>query len=239
MNKNNDSFLSAMKVALVARNGTLDQKDVEHVKVAGLEIVETHPDVVLSYGGEGIFLQAEKNYPGVPKLLVDNNKICNKCTKHTIEDWMYAIRTNTFKVENYIKIKAKIGEKRLLAVKEIVLRNKLPTHALRFELNLGGESFEEGFVGDGIVVATPFGAHGYFYSIARTVFNIGLGLAFNNLTRDISHFNFEDEKSIEIKVTRGEAVLTADNNPDAIEIKEGDSILIKKAEEKAQIMSLH
>ncbi len=228
-----------MKVAIVGKFGKVDDKIIEHVQANGLSYVDKEPNVVIAHGGDGTFLISERLYPGIPKLLFKDSKICKKCTTHTIEDVLQAIRKNTFKTQDLVKIKAKLGNKELLGINDVVLRNTLPTHALRFTLKIDEETFEEELIGDGIVVATPFGADAYFYSIAKRGFNKGFGLAFNNLTKDIDHFNFEDHKTIEVTIIRGEGVLAVDNNPETLAVKEGDKILIAKAKETAKILTLH
>ena len=228
-----------MKVAVVARFGNIDAKLLEHIKAAGLEYTDKEPEAVISYGGDGTFLIAERTYPGIPKLLLKDSKTCHKCTKHTIEDALQAIRKNTYKVIDYPKLRATVRNKELLGVNDIVIRNSLPTTALRFTLNLGEEAFEEELIGDGIVVATPFGSTGYYYSIAKKGFSHGFGLAFNNLTKDTDHFNFEEGKKLHVTIKRGEGMLAADNNPSLITVNAGDTILIKKAEETAKIITLH
>lgn len=230
---------TVMNIAIVSKFDQTDPKILEHVSVAGLSVTDQNPDVVLCHGGDGTLLIAERKYPGVPKLLIKNSAICKKCVNYTIEDALAAIRKKSFKTEDLIKIKAQVGNKHLLGVNDIVVRNTLPIHALRFELTLDGEKFEQELIGDGIVVATPFGAGAYYYSIAKRGFNKGLGLAFNNLTTDMDHFNFEDTKLVEITVNRGDAIVIADNNPETITVKPGDKILIRKAEETAKIITLN
>ena len=237
--KNSLRIPEKMKVAVVSKFGETDPKVIEHIQVAGLDYVQNDPEVVLAHGGDGTFLIAERLFPGIPKLLLKDSKICKKCGTHTVEDALQAIRKNTYKTQSYPKLKAEINGKKLFAVNDIVIRNDVPIYALRFEIKLDQEKIEEELIGDGIVLATPFGADAYFYSIAKRGFNTGFGLAFNNLTKDINHFNFEDTKTVEVKITRGEAVVVADNNPDFIKVKEGDIITIKKAEETAKVITLH
>ena len=37
-------------------------------ELAGVELVEDSPDLVLTHGGDGALLGAERDFPGVPKL---------------------------------------------------------------------------------------------------------------------------------------------------------------------------
>lgn len=228
-----------MKVAVVSRFDQTDPKVLEDIKVAGLNYVDQEPDVVLAHGGDGTLLIAERKYPGIPKLLVKNSKVCNKCTTHSIEDALQAVRKNTYKTQEHMKIEARVNGRTLSGMNDIVVRNTLPTQAIRFELKLGDEQFDEELIGDGIVVSTPFGATGYFYSIAKRSFNRGLGVAFNNLRTDIPHFNYDENKILYMKLTRGEAVLVADNNPELITVKEGETIIIQKSKDGAKLISLH
>ena len=68
-----------MKIALVGKI----KKDIKQLKrqieFCGYEIVSRNPDVVISFGGDGSFLIAERRFPSVPKLPVRDKSICKRC----------------------------------------------------------------------------------------------------------------------------------------------------------------
>ena len=44
------------------------------VEESGLEVVTEDPDVVLTFGGDGLLLGSERAWPGVPKLPLRNSR---------------------------------------------------------------------------------------------------------------------------------------------------------------------
>ncbi|MBZ0267088.1 hypothetical protein K8I85_02945, partial [bacterium] len=72
----------AMKCVLVMGSdleGLLDE-------VHGLLIVESEPDIVLTYGGDGLLLGSEHRFPGVPKLPLRHSRHGKKCQPHEIRE---------------------------------------------------------------------------------------------------------------------------------------------------------
>jgi len=71
-----------MKVLLTGKNS----QDIENLlKSLGFEMVKSNPDVIISFGGDGTLLSAEREYPGVPKLPIRNSQFCHKCAEHADE----------------------------------------------------------------------------------------------------------------------------------------------------------
>jgi NAD+ kinase len=70
------------------------------------------------------------------------------------------------------------------------------------------------------------------------VFRGGLGLAFNNSTEPIDHLVLPEEARIRVRITRGPALVTADNNPFSLPLEEGDEVLIERHSEEAILLGL-
>ena len=58
---------------------------VRLVAAAGLEPVTEAPDVVLTYGGDGLLLHSEREWPGVPKLPLRVSRHGRKCEPHRVQ----------------------------------------------------------------------------------------------------------------------------------------------------------
>jgi len=216
-----------MKFAVIGRE-TEELK--RKVKEKGFEHDKENPEVVLCYGGDGIFLIGERVYPGVPKVLVKVSTISNKGHEIKIEKVLEKFNKKEFTIQEIKKLKAVYQgafEKRsLVGVNDIVIRNSLPTEALRFKLKT--KNFNKEFIGDGLVIATNYGSSqgAYFYSITKKEFEKGIGIAFNNVTKKQELKIISEKDEIEIKITRGPGVLVADNNRDYINLEKGDKIKI-------------
>lgn len=199
---------------------------------------EMHPDIVISLGGDGTFLMAERRYPGTPKLLIRNSNICNKCDWDSLSPILDKLKRKEFRIEEHAKLQAEIhGEKRL-CVNDFVIRNKMPIHAIRFLLFVNGKQLDAELIGDGAVVATPFGSTAYYYSITKRKFEKGIGIAFNNLSKEIEHKVIDEHSTIEIDITRGDATFSYDNDPTLIILRTGDKVRIKKVHEAARIVKI-
>ena len=208
----------------------------------GFSYVEENPDLVVSYGGDGMFLIAERMFPGVQKILMKDSGVGNGCYDIGLEKVLEKYLRGDFRVEEICKLKAvhrgRFEVRELIGVNDIVVRNSLPTEAVRFKVKVDGEDLGE-FIGDGVVVSTPYGSGGYFSSIARKKFGEGVGIAFNNVTGLQEHLVFPEESEIEIEIVRGPAVLVADNNRDYINLEKGDKIVMKQISDVARRVVLN
>lgn len=226
-----------MKIAVYGKTPESKKELLKAAKKAGFVYDEKKPDLVISYGGDGTFLWAERTYPGVTKALFRYSKICKKCHNLPIDHALALIKKKKYKIVNHNKLEARVDTTKLLAVNDIVIRNALPTHAIRFTLEINGRKLDNEFIGDGIVVATPFGSTAYFQSIARKTFANGIGIAFNNTTVQQKPLFLPENSLIKLTITRGEAFVVADNEPRMIVLTPGKSMTIKISNKKARILS--
>jgi NAD kinase len=192
---------------------------------------------VISYGGDGTFLWAERTYPGIPKALFRYSKVCKKCHDLPINHALELIKKKKYKIISHRKLEARVDKTRLLGTNDIVIRNALPTHALRFTIKVNGKKINGEFIGDGIVVATSFGSTAYFHSITQKTFKKGIGIAFNNTTTHHSPIFLPEHAKIELQVTRREAFAVADNEPRMIVLTPGKKITITVSRQKANLVS--
>lgn len=228
-----------MKVNIVS----LDKDKVTKLKkkISKLDFTYSkNPDVVISLGGDGTFFYAERKFPSIPKILVRDKNICIKCHKndvHSIETLLKKLSKKKFKIKTLMKLVTKSKGKKLIAVNDIVIRNKDPSCAIRFSLKAGDKVYKN-LIGDGIVIATPFGSTGYFESITRKTFSNGIGIAFNNCIIDLKPLILNENSKIEFKLLREKATLSADNNKKIITLDKGNKVVIEKYKDKSKIMTL-
>ncbi len=224
----------------------LPKKDVNRLKKILLKkgfIVSAYkPDIIVSFGGDGTFLLCEKNYPGVPKILLRNAGQKTKDIDVDLSEFdkfLEKVRKGFYKIVEFYKVEAIYNSKKLLGLNEVQIRNKLPIEALRFELKINGNTIEN-IIADGIVVATPFGSTGYFSSVGGKKFKRGLGICLNNpyypREKNKKCMIVDEKKEIRVKIIYGDAYLAADNNKNVLSLKAGDEVLIKKSEEKAKVI---
>lgn len=209
----------------------------EILESQGFSYVEENPDLVISYGGDGMFLIAERMFPGVQKILMKDSAVGNECYDIDLEKVLKKYVQKDFEIEEIYKLKAvyrgRFETRELVGVNDIVVRNSLPTEAVRFKVFIDGKDIGE-FIGDGVVISTPYGSGGYFASITRRKFDKGMGVAFSNVTKLYEPLILSESGRIEIEIVRGPAVLVADNNRDYINLENGDKIVVKQTEEVAK-----
>jgi len=224
-----------MKVLLFGNDAhKLKNKALE----AGLEVVEENPDVVVSFGGDGTFLMAEAVFPYITKIILKNSRICKLCIKTTPEKAFLALKNKKYKVEKLPKIEVIYGKEKLVAVNDIVVHNKDPRHGMRYNVWLDGVQVNTEIIGDGVVVATPFGSSGYYRSITDSIFETGIGLAFNNSTEQSDHIVLRDDRVIKIEITRGPANVYADNQKESFTVAEGDFVEIRRHKTPTKIIKV-
>lgn len=220
-----------MKVLLYSRFGEYPKEIEGLVKSFGLEIVKENPEVVITFGGDGTLLGAERDYPEIPKLILKNSQTCHLCSALPNEKLLDLLSKNKLKTKEFMKLEAVVGNQKATALNDIIIAHKFPNLAIRFEV------FQKKYIGDGVVFSTPFGSTGYFYSITKETFNTGLGIAFNNIHQgNTKTQNLPENAKIKIKILRGPAVLASDNNPDLFDLPEFVEILIKKAPQAARLL---
>ncbi len=221
-----------MKVLLFGNN---TKNITELVTRMGLDIVTKDPEVIITYGGDGTLLSAERQYPGVPKLPIRNSRVCKKCSNHEDEVVVKNLLEGKLLLKEHQKLETVILYKDFYALNDFVIRNVEPTHTIRFKTSVSGDKL---LIGDGIVVATAFGSTGYFKSITgRSLENSKQrwGLAFNNTTEKVSPVYPSSNEKIGFQLTRGRATLTFDNSTEVFTVDEGSEVIFKLSDRVAKI----
>jgi len=118
------------------------------------------------------------------------------------------------------------------------VHNARPTSSLRCRVFVDDQEFGHEIVGDGVVVATPFGSTAYYRSITRGIFHLGIGLAFNNSIEQVDHLVLGEDAHIRVRITRGPAVVVADNHPEMISLEEEDEVSVRRDDSPAVILAL-
>ena len=222
-----------MKVLVFGQEKEKIQKLVEE---SGLEVVEKDPEAVISYGGDGTVMRSEYEFPGIPKVILRGSHVCKLCSNLPNGEVLKRVKEGKYSTLEIPKLKAEAGGNTIFGLNDIVIHNKDARHALRYTIKINGVPIQEEIIGDGIVVATPFGSTGYYRSITDSFFEVGIGLAFNNSTEQADHVVLRDDSEIRIDILRGPAVVYADNQEETVELQEGEYATVEKSGEIAKII---
>ena len=226
-----------MKIAIVGKDSHVVQYYKKILKKSGF-IYSNKPDIVISLGGDGTLLLAERWYPGVPKLPIRDKSICYNRDWDSFHSIIKKIKARKYHKEKKIKLQAVAKNRKMLCINEFTLRNASQIHAIRFIVSVNGKQIDDVLIGDGVIVSTPFGSTGYHHSITKKKFKNGIGIAFNNLTKNMHNMVLNENARIRIKIARGIALLSYDNDPSMVRLYEGDVVQIKKSREIAQIIKI-
>jgi len=224
-----------LKFVVVARN----PKNAGPIKKTAVRlgfVQSTKPEFIISIGGDGTLLRAEHKYPGIPKLMIQDSNVCQKCQDLEYDDIFMCLADEQYKIKEHRKLEARINGKKLYAMNDVSVRNKLPIHAIRFTVTVGDEVYP--LIGDGAVISTPYGSTGYYYSITNKHFRKGIGLAFNNVTTKTKNRVLRKNAVVTVKLFRHDAEVTIDNDLNIQTLKEGQTITVKNSDRLAKIIRI-
>ncbi|MCK5474157.1 MAG: NAD(+)/NADH kinase [Candidatus Aenigmarchaeota archaeon] len=217
-----------MKVFVVGLKSKLLEK---RLLEKGFVLDYNTPEVVFTYGGDGTILASERSYPGVPKVTIKHSLFCYKCAfkEEELESILTRIKNKKHKIEEHTKIKTTAKTKTLVSLNEIQLHNKKPTKAIRFNIYVDKKILFENVVGDGVVIATPYGSTAYYKSVGGKSFKKGIGIALNNPHTHESSVVVNNSSEIEIEILRECAQLFSDNDDKSVVVlNPKDRIIVKK-----------
>lgn len=208
-------------------------------EAAGFRVVEgaDGADCCICFGGDGTLLGAEREFPGLPKVPV-RDRADPDDLRRTAEDLLRRVVAGDASVTRLPMLQARSNGHLLTAMNDVFIRNEIVTSAVRLVVEIDGVVHFGEVVGDGLVVATPFGSSAYYRSITNSVTHVGIGLAFNNSTEPVNHLVLAETSKIDVRITRGPALLAADNNPAIVPLKAGDSVRIEHSEREAVIWGI-
>lgn len=208
--------------------------------------VDTDPEVVICYGGDGTLLAAEMQYPGLPKVPILNSLRGHRCIPHPADDVIAGLAEGKLVSNTYTKLSATVqhahdsaATAKLTALNEFSIHMGRINSAVRFRLFLNDEPYQDGqeILGDGLVICTPFGSTAYFQQITRGVFTKGIGIAFKATTEHVNHLVLPSDVECRIEITRGPAVLAYDSAQEYHELNAQDTMTVRKHPEGATILT--
>ncbi len=205
-----------------------------------IDIDNIKPDFVISHGGDGTILLSERKFPGIPKIAIRGSDIGFKCNldENDLEDILIKIDNGNYEIKEEIKLETTFKGRKYLSLNEVQIHNSSPNKAVRFSILMDNLPLFENIIGDGAVIATPFGSSAYFSSIGGEIFDKGIGICLNNPYNAKSEPIIIDssDPEIHIKILRDDGLLLFDNDDNILKTKGGDDIKIEISKNTAKFV---
>lgn len=249
----------AVRYYVSASDDDLAARYAERLERAGYETLDAYRDdaVLVSVGGDGTVLHNAWRYDEptiLPVAKPDSEANTIQLDGETFLDGIAAVeegsRGEDFRVETHPQLSAyRDGEELrgdFRALNDVNLHHRSPTGAATFRVRVvdGDAAYAlDPAIGDGLVVATPFGATGYYRAIAGGGFTTGIGVAFNNIhkPRDaLDSVVVSADARVEVAVDDADVpvVLARDNDPDAYALEPGAPVEIRRSERRVGIVRI-
>ena len=196
------------------------------------------PELVIAHGGDGTLLEAERLYPGLPKLTIRDAGTAPLCPEHSCENQLENYLAGNAGVTRLPKLGGFAPGGNLRGINDIFIHNQQRVNALRYRVWIDGELYANEIVGDGAGVSTIHGSTAYYRSITHSLFRVGLGLAFSNCTEAVDHLVVPESSRITLEIVRGPGLMVADNSPNLVTLNEGDRVDIYLTGESAEFHNL-
>lgn len=240
-----------------------DPKDRDHyatkLEEEGYDVVESYQEdaVIITFGGDGTILYAARNYSNPTILPIRTGSSEGYKTQFEENEWLEAVervengqKGEEYEIERHHRLSAyREGDEiqgDFSALNEISLHHYSPILAATFAVRIDdrGTAYEfERLVGDGVLVATPFGSTGYYRSITGGTFSSGLGVAFNNVHTPMDaprYIHLSPDADVEVEMLDSEhsssAVLTRDNAEEMQELRIDEPITIRLTDRDVELV---
>lgn len=197
------------------------------------------PELVISHGGDGSLLGAEREFPGIPKFAIRDHRNNPKCPQHDEAALLQKLFTGEMDVQYLPKLTAitEAGD-HLDGINDIVVSREVHLGAIRTRILENGRILRPQVISDGVVFCTAFGSTGYFQSITRGNFQRGIGIAFSNSMDGDSFTVLPEDASLELELLRGPACLVADNNPRILPLADGARLKLRLTQQATPVFGL-
>lgn len=219
-----------MKVCLIGKN----LQDIENLLPGfGMDIVPSNEaELVIAHGGDGTMLCAEREYPGIPKLLMRDARTAPQCEEHGYRNILQSFVSGNLKLVRLPKLVCRVNDRKFLAVNDIFIHNYHPMNALRYRVHINDELYANEVVGDAVGLSSVHGSTAYYKSITHSIFRTGVGLSFSNSTEEVNHLVLPETSVVRITVVRGPGLVIADNDRNTLTVEEGCDILLNQSQDE-------
>ena len=247
-----------MRYFPIANEPERERKWRERLEASGFDVATEYDQdaLIVTLGGDGTVLYAARTCPDPTILPVragdsqgnraafDADRLVEELER--LEDGDGALETTTFSTLTATRDGEELGGS-FRALNEISVHHSSPVLAATFDVRIQDNGRTREFhelIGDGMLVATPFGSTGYYRAITGGTFTEGFGVAFNNIhkPRDVPTYAVLSQEAVvevELLKTRRSsgAVLTRDDD-EPYELAAGECVEISAADRTVDLVTV-
>lgn len=217
-----------MKVRLIGKN-LQDIRDL--LKKFDMQVVESGDfEMVIAHGGDGTMLCAEREFPGVPKLLMRDCRTAPQCEEHSYQQILQKFADGDLKLSKLPKLTAEVNGRQFRAINDIFVHNFKPMNALRYRVTINDDLYANEVVGDAVGLSSVHGSTAYYKSITHSIFRTGIGLAFSNSTEEVNHLVLPENSVVKVTIVRGPGLIIADNDTNTLQVQEGEDVYLGQSD---------
>ncbi len=217
-----------MKIRLIGKNLN-DIKDI--LRQFNMQIIESGtPELVVAHGGDGTMLASEREFPGVPKLLLRDCRTAPQCEDHSYCTILQNFIDGKLAAVKLPKLAAEVKGERFLAINDIFIHNFERMHALRYSVRINDELYAKEVVGDAVGLSSVHGSTAYYKSITHSIFRTGIGLSFSNSTEEVNHLVLPENSVVKVVIIRGPGLIISDNDSRTMQVEEKDEVILKQSD---------
>ena len=158
----NSTIENADKAAVEVQN-LFSQKGIA-TKIFDIEHFENDIDMAISIGGDGTLLRTARYYSDyeIPVFGINIGHLgfLSQVRPEQIEEAISQIETSQFRIEERFMLEAKISQKTMYALNDIVIKGCTFERTARFSVFIN-DKFVCEYLADGMIVSTPTGSTAY------------------------------------------------------------------------------
>lgn len=246
-----------MRYHVISNDDRRRETAVETLEREGFDVVAEYDpgSVVVTLGGDGTILYAARAFREptlLPVRTAGSAGLRTELDDDRLVEAVESIEAGAYATTDHRKLAAYRDGEELRgsfgALNEVSLHHGSPLMAAVFAVRIRDGDHRREFervVGDGALVATPFGSTGYYRSVTDGTFQNGLGLAFNNVhaPADVpDQVGLSPEAAVEFEVVESshasDAVLTRDNAPEPVELDVGEPVTVRYSDRTVSVVSI-
>lgn len=246
-----------MEYFVVSKNESLAERWRTRLDRGGYDVLDSyHEDaIIVTIGGDGTILYAARTYLDPTIFPVRTADSAGNRTQVDIKHLDSAIETleaDAYTLESLPQLSVSVdgSEPRgdFAALNDLNIHHTSSTEAAVFRPRVRSSTLDREFprlIGDGMLVATPFGSTAYYHAVTDGLFTTGLGVGFNNIhaPADVpTHLVLSADAVVEVDVlstnTTPDAVLSRDDDPTTYDLEAETTVEISLGDRSVNLVTI-